>query len=110
MSVPTSQEVTSDQGQEETQGRVNDEVFSFQPRAAKKGETPTRGLALVPLWVPAVRSSICLFISVFVSFLGLHLWHMHQARSQIRAAAAGLHHSHSHARSKLFYDLHHSSR
>ena len=36
-------------------------------------------------------------------FLGLHLWHMEVPRlgSRIRAIAAGLHHSHSHAGSEL---------
>ena len=43
------------------------------------------------------------FFFFFWSFLGLHMGHNggSQARGQIRAAAVGLHHSHSHNRSEL---------
>jgi len=43
-------------------------------------------------------SIICIFIFVF---LGLHPRHMEFPRIELRVVAAGLHHSHSHARYKL---------
>ena len=45
------------------------------------------------------KKSISLFF--FLLFKGTPIYGSSQARGQIRTAAAGLHHSHSNARSKL---------
>ena len=87
----------------------------LEQQAGEKDEVGRLSKALnAKLRSQGVGPLVDLFFLIFIFLCRLHLWHMEAPRLgvQIRASAAGLHHSHSHSQGGLSLEcnLHHSSR